>query len=521
MKVDELKVSEQYIWLIDFMRPIMKEICKIFLCREYNVLLTDENSRILAVESSKSFNDSEIEINEDREITHDNQYEFKSKEYSSFVNTSLPIKDDNKIVAYLIITGYTLFNEELKKSLTLLNRTIEIFIQVCKEKNKAEKQNKLYEYLLDATDSGILSVDMNGIITHVNEEAATVLNAGNDVIGKNISDIIDVVPTVLRVLRTGKSYINKEIRIERNNNFLHYLTSAFPYTDSGKTMGAIQILRNMDEIIKVSNRIYNSKAKYKISNIIGESPEILEVKKMIKFAGANADSVLIIGGRGTGKSITAQAIHNCSNRRNGPFIILNCSQIPKDLIDVELFGYHEDVFAKDGLSSHPGKLELANGGTLVLKNVDCIPYSVQIKLSKFINQKKVVRNCGFNEIPFDVRIICTLTTDYSEINDKKNLIEEFYKTISSINIFLPSLKARQMDIELIAANSLNQYNVAHGTNKKLSKEVMGYLNNHNWPENVRELENVIEYVYYKAEGDVILPEHLYEIIKDKDRQNKF
>lgn len=78
-----------------------------------------------------------------------------------------------------------------------------------------------------------------------------------------------------------------------------------------------------------------------------------------------------------------------------------------------------------------------------------------------------------------------------------------------------------MDIELIAANSLNQYNVAHGTNKKLSKEVMGYLNNHNWPENVRELENVIEYVYYKAEGDVILPEHLYEIIKDKDRQNKF
>jgi len=385
------------------------------------------------------------------------------------------------------------------------------------QKNKElEKQRKFYQLLVGASSDGMLSVNMDGIITFINAAGMKILNIDKNVIGKHITEGVDFEPTILHVLKTREGYFDREFRLESKRGTVHFVKTAIPLMDdNGEMVGVLDIFRNISDIKSMVNRLTGAQAKYSIGNIVGGSPQIQEIRKMIKLAGSNSSTVLIQGENGTGKDIIAQAIHNYSDRRQGPFVAVNCLSLPRNLIESELFGYEEGSFTKN-TGGRPGKLELAHGGTIFLNNITFIPLDLQNKITKVIRQKSVVRIGGFKEIPVDVRIISSSHIAIDEMVKEKNFSEDLFKVISSFIIKTPPLRDRQEDIDIISNQTLNQYNLMNGTNKRISSDAMELLHKWEWPDNVRELENSIEFAYCFAEGDEILPEHLQiKLTKEK------
>lgn len=379
-----------------------------------------------------------------------------------------------------------------------------------------EKQRKFYELLVDASSDGMLSVNMDGIITFINPAGMKILHIDKSVIGKHITEGVDFEPTILHVLKTKEGYVDREFRLESKKGIVHFVKTAIPLNDeNGEMIGVLDIFRNIKDVKMMVNRMSGAQAKYTIGNIVGGSHQIQEIRKMIKLAGSNDSPVLLQGENGTGKDIIAQAIHNCSDRRLGPYVAVNCLSLPRNLIESELFGYEEGSFTKN-TGGRPGKVEMAHGGTLFLNNVSFIPLDLQNKLKRVINEKSVVRIGGFKEIPVDVRIISSCHTDIEEMVEEKNFSEELFKIISSFTIKTAPLRERQDDIDIIANQTLSQYNMMNGTNKRISEEAMELLHRWEWPDNVRELENAIEFAYCFAEGEEILPEHLQlKLTKEK------
>lgn len=384
---------------------------------------------------------------------------------------------------------------------------------------KDMEYKNFYELLAEASSDGMLSVDMEGIITFINPAGMKILRIQNNVIGKHITEAIDFEPTILNVIKARKGYVDKEFRLEGKSGVVHFMKTAIPLMDdNGEMIGVLDVFRNIDEVKSMVNRMSGAQAKYTICNITGESTQINDVRKQIKLAGSNEYPVLIVGENGTGKDIIAQAIHNCSERKQAPYVAVNCLSLPRNLIEGELFGYEEGPFTKNS-GAQPGKFELAQGGTLFFNNVSYIPLDLQIKLKKVLQNNTVVRIGGFKEIPVDVRIIASTHINLMQMIEEKNFNEDLYNIISEITIIAPPLRQRHQDIDLISNQILSQCNLINGTNKVLSEEAKTLLKSWSWPENVRELEDAVEHSYYFADGNIILPEHLQSKLNGVNSEN--
>lgn len=398
----------------------------------------------------------------------------------------------------------------MKNDLTVrYNQTDEHIINNPRFK-EIERQKNFYELLVNASSDGMLSVDMKGIITFINPAGMKILGIEKNVIGKHITEGVDFEPTILNVLKTRQGYVDREYRLEGKKGAVHFVKTAIILRDEkGEMVGVLDIFRNINDIKSMVNHMIGAQAKYTISNIIGVSDQIQGIRKMIKLAGSNDSPVLILGESGTGKDIIAQAVHNHSDRSQGPYITINCLSMPRNLIESELFGYDEGSFTKN-TGGQPGKIEMAHGGTLFLNNITFVPLDLQAKIARTIKQKSVVRIGGFKEIPVDVRIISSSHLDVTEMVKENNFSRELYQIISNMTIKTSPLRERKEDIDIISNHVLNRYNMMNGTNKKILPDTMEVLCNWDWPDNVRELENAIEYAYCKAEGDEILPRHLQQ-----------
>lgn len=495
---EQLKISrESNAWLVEIIKPVMKELLLQFNNKDFNVVLTDKDFNFLMAECGNYRGDTVF-------------------------SRSVPISDNNEVIAYLVVTGPEEEEEEsIDSVLQLIGKVINVLIEIHKKNIELAKEKKFHGLLVDASSDGMLSVNMEGIITFINPAGMKILNIDKGVIGKHITEGVDFEPTILHVLKTREGYVDREFRLESKRGTVHFVKTAIPLKDdSGEMIGVLDIFRNINDVKLMVNRMSGAQAKYTISNIIGGSYQIQEIRKLIKLVSSNDNPVLIQGESGTGKDIIAQAIHNCSDRRQGPFVSVNCLSLPRNLIESELFGYEEGSFTKD-TDGRPGKIEMAHGGTLFLNNIAFIPIDLQSKLTKVLKQKSVVRIGGFREIPVDVRIISTSHLGIAEMVKEKNFSEEFFNLISDFVINTPPLRDRQEDIDIISNQTLNQYNMMNGTNKRLSSESLELLHKWDWPDNVRELENSIELAYCFAEGDEILPEHLQlKLTKEKVKKKE-
>lgn len=234
-------------------------------------------------------------------------------------------------------------------------------------------------------------------------------------------------------------------------------------------------------------------AFFTFENIIGESEEIKSIISNCKLISDSPSTVLIEGESGTGKEVLAQAIHNYSIRKENRFIAINCGAIPKNIIESELFGYEEGAFTGGKKGGNLGKIELAHKGTLFLDEIGDMPYDMQIKLLRVLQEGRITRVGGDFEIPVDMRVIVATNKNLREEVKKGRFREDLYYRLCVIPIRLPSLRERKKDIGELIDYFLEMKSIKLNKNiRKLDKELLNKLLEHTWPGNIRELENTIE-----------------------------
>lgn len=249
----------------------------------------------------------------------------------------------------------------------------------------------------------------------------------------------------------------------------------------------------MQQLEEENLRLHNElKQKFKPENIIGKSAAMRTVYSMISKVLQSNTTVLIRGESGVGKELVAQAIHYNGLRSHGPFIKVNCSAIPDNLIESELFGHEKGAFT-GAVQSRKGRFESANGGTIFLDEVGDIPLSTQVKLLRVLQEKEIERLGSNKPVPVDVRVITATNRDLEELVAQKKFREDFYYRINVFPIFVPPLKERHSDIILLANHFVEKYSKQNKiVIKSISNSFMNALLNYSWPGNVRELENCIE-----------------------------
>ncbi len=260
--------------------------------------------------------------------------------------------------------------------------------------------------------------------------------------------------------------------------------------------------------------------KFYLDAIIGESPVIKQLKRTVEKAAKSDSTILIQGESGVGKEMIAQAVHSLSNRRNKPFIGINCAALPELLLESELFGYEEGAFTGARKGGKRGKFELAEGGTILLDEIGDLPLNMQAKLLRVLQEREFERVGGTDTIKLDVRVIAATNHDLRKLaQEGKFRIDLFYR-LNVVPIAVPPLKARTDDIPLLIGHFSEKLTKEKNISPKIvTDQTLELLLKYDWPGNVRELENIVERASYLTEGNVIredcLPPHIRELKGNK------
>ncbi|WP_243371681.1 sigma 54-interacting transcriptional regulator [Geotalea sp. SG265] len=244
-------------------------------------------------------------------------------------------------------------------------------------------------------------------------------------------------------------------------------------------------------------------------NILTKNPAMLDLIDQARRIADSSATVLILGESGTGKELFAQALHEASRRRKGPFVAINCGAIPRDLIESELFGYEEGAFSGAKKRGKPGKFELANGGTLFLDEVGELPLDSQAKLLRVLEDRKIDRLGGTTPVPVDFRLVAATNREFGTIVNSGRFRSDLYYRINEFPIELPPLRSRPEDIPFLAKHFLTEISRRERLpTPKVSPAALDALMSHNWPGNVRELRSLMRQMAWKAQGLTIEPHHL-------------
>ncbi|RLB05900.1 MAG: hypothetical protein DRG50_06490 [Deltaproteobacteria bacterium] len=276
------------------------------------------------------------------------------------------------------------------------------------------------------------------------------------------------------------------------------------------------VLEEKKKVVRLIQRLSGSYAKFRFTDIKGRDPRFVKQIELAKIAARSNSKVLLIGESGTGKELFAQAIHNHSSRRNGPFVAISCAAIPRDLIEAELFGYRDGAFTGARRGGHTGKFELADKGTLFLDEINAMPLDLQAKLLRVLQENVITRLGDTKPISVDVRVIAASNIDLVREVEQRNFREDLYYRLSVVEIFIPPLRERQEDIDLLVDYFLERLSRDLGLPKpEVSPEVWEIFNSYHWPGNVRELENCIERALLLSGGETIRKEHLPQRILER------
>lgn len=251
------------------------------------------------------------------------------------------------------------------------------------------------------------------------------------------------------------------------------------------------------------------RGRYNFSNIIGRSKPMHQLFEVIKRIAARRDaSALITGSTGTGKELVARAIHYNSDRRDAPFVPINCSAIPDTLLESELFGHQKGAFT-GAHENRRGLMEEAQGGTVFLDEINTLSPSLQVKLLRVLQERVVRRVGGRENIPIDIRLVSASNEDLEEGVKHGEFRQDLFYRLNVVPVHLPDLKDRREDIPLLVHHFLQKFAQHHGEPpRRFANDAMRVLMTHAWPGNVRELENAVEHALTMGSGEILLPEDL-------------
>lgn len=251
------------------------------------------------------------------------------------------------------------------------------------------------------------------------------------------------------------------------------------------------------------------RGRYNFSNIVGRSKPMQQLFEVIKRIAARRDaSALITGSTGTGKELVARAIHYNSDRRDAPFVPINCSAIPDTLLESELFGYQKGAFT-GAQETRRGLIEEAQGGTVFLDEINTLSPSLQVKLLRVLQERIVRRVGGRENLQIDIRLVSASNQDIEEAVKRGEFRQDLFYRLNVVPVRLPDLKDRREDIPILVFHFLQKFAQQHGEPpRRFANDAMRVLMTHSWPGNVRELENAVEHALTMGRGDVLLLEDL-------------
>ena len=382
-----------------------------------------------------------------------------------------------------------------------------------------------HQYIMEtiaSLPSGIIVVNQAGVITNINNKACEMLKSPVDTfLDKNIYETLGQIDCIRKALESGKETEDREYYFDHGAQKLHFTITSKPIVNRmGFIDGAVVILREIEAVFRMTGKMAGYKAKFTFGNIIGEDALFRDVVKRAEAAAATSSNILILGESGTGKEVLAQAIHNASNRRNGPFIAINCGALPRELIGSELFGYEEGAFTGAKRGGSPGKFELAMNGTLLLDEIGDMPLDLQLMLLRVIQERVVTRLGSYRELPVNVRIIAATNKNLHQLVSERLFREDLYYRLNVVSFQLPPLRQRKGDIALLANHIIKKHCKKVGMDVvALTQQGQTELVQYNWPGNIRELENVLERAFIFSNGPVLQFESLSALTSAEKRSD--
>ena len=359
---------------------------------------------------------------------------------------------------------------------------------------------------------GMMVVNRDGIIEYY-KASGTLGGLSEDFVrqvrGKHLLEVYpeltEETSTVIRTLRTGTITVGEQQVLTSGDFKLTMTTTTYPILgEDGTIEGAVDIAQLLDIADRTDGESHRTvpSGQSALDNIVTRNAAMEQLKRMVKEVAKNDSATLIYGETGTGKELFAQALHVLSARKDKPFIAQNCAAIPVNLLESMFFGTERGGFT--GAESKKGLFELANGGTLFLDEINSMDTAMQAKLLKVLEEQKVRRIGGKEDVHFDVRIVCASNEVPERLIEEGRLRSDFYYRVGVVRLWLPPLRERPEDIPLLTRHYIHQYNQKMGRHiQGLSQMTQDLFQRWSWPGNIRELKNTIEGAFNVETSDLI------------------
>ncbi|MDM8552545.1 sigma 54-interacting transcriptional regulator [Desulfobacterales bacterium HSG2] len=369
--------------------------------------------------------------------------------------------------------------------------------------------------ILESISDGVFTVDSDWRITSFNRAAEEITGIPREeAVGRRCSEVFrasmcETGCALRRTTETGTPVINKSAFIidAEGRRISVSVSTALLRNGDGNVIGGVETFRDLSLVEELRREL---EGRFQMGDLISRSLSMRKIFDMLPQVAASESTVLIQGETGTGKELLAKAVHNLSPRRKNPFIAVNCAALPDTLLESELFGYKKGAFTGAN-KDKPGRFDLARGGTLFLDEIGEISPALQVRLLRVLQEKTFEPLGGTKSVTADVRIVTATNRDLNECVKDGSFRQDLFYRINIVRIDLPPLRKRKEDIPLLVEHFVSRFNRLQDKSVSgVSKEVLAYLMAHDFPGNIRELENIIEYAFVLCAEGRIEPIHLPE-----------
>jgi len=384
-----------------------------------------------------------------------------------------------------------------------------------------DKNNDTTKIILDSIADGVFTVDRDWRITSFNRAAEEITGIlKEEAIGQRCCDVFhasicETNCALKETFKTKRPVVNRAIYVvdADGNRIPISISTAVLKDKSGNTIGGVETFRDLSAIEELRREL---ERKYSFYDIVSKSDKMLQLFNVLPSIAQSDSTVLIEGESGTGKELVARALHNLSYRKDGPIVAVNCGALPDTLLESELFGYKAGAFT-DARKDKPGRFAMAQTGTIFLDEITDISPALQVRLLRVIQERTYEPLGATQSVQADVRIVTATNRDLEKLVKTGKFREDLYYRINVVRIKLPPLRERKEDIPLLINHFIRRFN---NLKKKLitdiSPDALAILMSHDYPGNIRELENIIEHAFVLCRGTVINIDNLPENIRPKE-----
>ena len=366
-------------------------------------------------------------------------------------------------------------------------------------------------YIMDSVADGVFTIDLDWNIAYLNPAAEAITGVNQaEALGRKCWELFhtenckDV--CVLRACMQDDCRIAHRVMTVRrpDGSTVQVSVSAAPLKDrSGRIIGGVETLRDLSG--GLAERLMERVSSSEFCTV---DPHLCELVRILPQIAGSDSTVLLLGESGTGKELFSRAIHRLSGRCGGPFVAVNCGALPEHLMESELFGYKAGAFT-DARRDKPGRFQLADGGTLLLDEVGDLPYALQSKILRVLQERVFEPLGGVESVPVDVRVVAATNRDLARMVEEGAFRGDLFYRLNVVQLTLPPLRERSQDIPLLVEHALARRRQSLGKDiRGVSTEVMRILTRYGYPGNIRELENILEYACILCPGGLIQLDHL-------------